>query len=260
MKNILTTMAMLILCVNILFAGVKLEFKSYEIDNENESESNIAIFTSDKLRIEGRNQEGNTVIIYDSNKDKIWMLNKSEKQYTVISKEMLLNMKKQVENMMDQMKQQFANLPDAQREQIEKMMGAQMGGVSVNYTLSNTKKTENINNWNTTKYILKADDEIQSEIWATTYSTLGVDAKDFEVMNKFSAFSSDMLSSMPKIQKDPFSAIYDEMKGIPVKTINMSNDSVNELVNVSKYNASDEDFAVPSDYKEQKLSMPGNNR
>lgn len=257
MKNILTTLVFLIIAVNITFADVKLEFKNYENGKENESEIHTAIFTPEMLIINSKGNDGLVTMVYNSAKEKLIMIMHKEESYMVLNKEMLANLNKQMTGMMEQMKQQFANLPNEQRKQMEKMMGAKMGGIDVKYTIANTGEKKKINQWNTTKYNLKANDDIKSEIWAAPFSSVGIKEADMAVMKSFSQFMADMLKSVPKSQKDPFSAVYEELKGIPVKTINTSDNSVSELVSVKDYSATESDFAVPSGYTEQKLPTSG---
>ncbi len=260
MKNIITTLAMLIIVMNVAFSDVKLEFKNYEKGNEEESEINTAIFTPEKLKIESNNKNGKVTVIYNAPKEKIIIIMDEEKSYMVMSKELMANLSKQMEGAMAQMKQQLANLPEAQRKQMEKMMSSQMGTVDVEYTLTNTGEKKKINQWNTTKYNLKANDELKSEIWATPYQTMGIDESEMAVMKSFSGFMNNMLKSVPMAQKDPFSAVYDELKGIPVKTINVTDNTVSELVSVKDYTATESDFSVPSDYTEKKLPISGGGR
>ncbi|MFA7325539.1 MAG: hypothetical protein WC121_02675 [Candidatus Kapaibacterium sp.] len=260
MKNIITTLAMIIIAFNFSLADVKLEFKNYDIGNEAESELNTAIFTPNILKIDSKNKNGKVTIIYNAAKEKIVIIMYNEESYMVMNKELISNLNKQMSGMMAQMKQQLANLPDAQRKQMEKMMSSQMGGVDVTYTISNTGEKKKVNQWNTTKYNLKANDELKSEIWAAPYSTVGINEADMGVMKSFSAFMNDMLKSVPMAQKDPFSAVYDELKGIPVKTINATDNSVSELVSVKDYTATENDFIIPEGYTEQKLPTAGGGR
>lgn len=257
MKNILTTLVVLIIAVNITFADVKLEFKNYENGKESESEIHTAIFTPDMLIIDSKSSEGNVTMVYNSAKEKLIMIMHKEESYMVLNKDMIANLNKQMTGMMEQMKQQFASLPDEQRKQMEKLMGAKMGSLNVKYTITNTGEKKKINQWNTTKYNLKANDDLKSEIWATPFTLVGIKEADMAVMKSFSQFMTDMLKSVPKTQKDPFSAVYDEIKGIPVKTINSSDNTVSELVSVKDYSATESDFAVPSGYTEQKLPTSG---
>jgi len=257
MKNIITTLAMIIIVINISIADVKLEFKNYDKDNKGESEINTAIFTPDKLKIENKSKNGQITVIYNASKEKIIIIMDEEKSYMVMSKEMIENIGKQMEGVMAQMKQQLANLPEAQRKQMEKMMSSQMGGVSVTYSVDKTNETKKINNWNTTKYNLKADNDIKSEIWAAPFKSVGINESDMAVMKSFSEFMNKMVKSVPMAQKDPFSAMFDEFNGIPIMTINTTDNSVSELVSVTEYSASDSDFAIPSGYTEKKIPTSG---
>jgi|GEM_PF-2432300 uncharacterized protein DUF4412 len=260
MKNIMTLLAMIIIVCQISIADVKLEFKNYENGKENESETNTAIFTPDKLKIENKNKNGKVTVIYNALKEKITIITENDKTFMVLNKEMIANLNKQMNGMMEQMKQQFANLPDAQRQQMEKMMSEKMGGVNVNYTVKNTGEKKKINQWNTTKYNLNANEELKSEIWAAPYSSVGIKEEDMAVMKSFSEFMNDLLKSIPMAQKDPFSAVYDELKGIPIKTINASDNTVSELVSVKDYSATDTDFDIPTGYTEKKIPMAGGGR
>lgn len=257
MKNIMTTLAIILIALNITLADVKLEFKNYENGKESESEINTAIFTPDKLRIDSKGNDGNVTMVYNSEKEKLIIIMHKEESYMVMNKEMMANLNKQISGMMEQMKQQLASLPDEQRKQMEQMMGAKMGGVDVKYTITNTGEKKKINQWNTTKYNLKANEDLKSEIWAAPFTSVGIKEADMAVMKSFSGFMTDMLKSLPKSQKDPFSAVYDELKGIPVRTINASDNTVSELVSVKDYSSNESDFAVPSGYTEQKLPTSG---
>ena len=104
---------------------------------------------------------------------------------------------------------------------------------------------------------MKSDGELNSEIWAASFSELNITKNDFLVMEKFVKFTEKMLESVPKAQKDPFSAVYSEMQGLPVKTISANDKHVTELVSISDYSASESDFEIPSDYNEQNLGMTG---
>ena len=260
MKNIITALAMLLIAVNITFADVKLEFKNYEKGNESESEMNTTIFTPDKLKIENKNSNGKVTLIYIASKERIIVIMDNDKTYMVMNKDMITNLNKQMSGAMAQMKQQLANLPEAQRKQMEKMMSSQLGGVDVKYTISNTGEKKKVNQWNTTKYNLKANDELKSEIWAASFASIGIKEADMAVMKSFSEFMNEMLKSVPMTQKDPFSAVYEELKGIPIRTINASDNSVSELVSVSDYTASESDFVVPSGYTEKKMPTSGGGR
>lgn len=257
MKNVLTTLLLLLVAINIAYSGVKLEFKNYKVGDESNSEINTAIFTPDKLKIENRSKNDIVTIIYNALKEKIIIIMENDKSYMVMDKEMLENIGKQMKGVMAQMKQQLANLPESQRKQLEKMMGAQMGGVDVKYNLVNTGLKKKINTWNTVKYNLKADEDLMSEIWAAPYTSVGISESDMNVMKSFTNFMNDMIKSVPQTQKDPFSAVYDEFKGLPIKTVNKTSNSVSELVSVKDYNPSESDFIVPAGYSEKKIPMKG---
>ena len=130
-------------------------------------------------------------------------------------------------------------------------------GIDVEYKLVNTGIKKKINDWNTVKYNLKADEKLMSEIWAAPYSSVGISESDMNVMKSFSNFMKDMVKSVPMAQKDPFSAVYDEFKGVPIKTLNKTSNSVSELVSVKDYTPKDSDFIVPSGYEEKKIPMNG---
>lgn len=260
MKNIISILVMFVVTASITFAGVKLEFSNYEVGNEDEAETNYTIFTPDKMKIENNSNNGLVTILYNSTKDKMIIVNHQEKNYMVFTREMIKNLKRQISSQMDQFKQQFANLPEAQRKQMEKMMESQLGGMSISYTVDKTGETKKVNSWNTTKYNLKANEELKSEIWAAPFSTIGISESDFSIMEKFSNFSAELLEGVPGAQKDSFSAIYDEIQGIPVMTKSNTTDMINELVSVDQYDATDSDFEIPFDYSEKKMTMPGSNR
>ena len=260
MKNILTILITFLMFLSVSNADIKLEFSTYEKGNSGDSETSIAIFTSNKMKIESRSNDGFVTVLFDGQKDKMIILNHEEKNYMVFTKELINNLSKQVSGMMEQMKQQFANLPDAQRKQMEKMMESQLGSMKISYTVDNTGETKKINNWNTTKYNLKANEDLKSEIWAAPYSTLGVSKSDISILGKFSNFSAELLKAVPSAQKDSFSAIYDEIQGLPVMSINSTNNNINELKSISQFTSKLSDFEIPSDYNEKKIPMPGNNR
>lgn len=257
MKNILSILAVFLLFSMLANAGVKLEFDNYESGNKEDVETSIAIFTPDNLKIESRSGDSFVSILFDAKKDKMIIVNHSEKNYIVFTKEMIKNLAIQVSSMLETMKQQFANLPEAQRKQMEKMMEGQLGGMNVVYTVEKTGETQKINNWNTTKYNLKANDDLKTQIWAAPISSLGVSMADMAVMEKFSNFSAELMKAVPSAQKDPFSAIYQELKGLPVMTINNTSNMVNELKSVKEYSYLESDFQIPSNYSEQKMPMPG---
>lgn len=239
-------------------AGVKLEYNHYEGGDKSKKEKNRVIMTENEMLIENNSSEGKVTMIYNSEADKITIVSHSNEMYMVINKKKLESMKKQISSMMDQVKQQLANLPDAQRKQMEKMYEKQMGGMTkVEYSISKTGNAKKINGWNTSKYELKADGVVTSEIWASDFSEIGIDEKDFVIMKDFSAFSTSMLDALPNATKDPFSAIYDEFKGVPVKTIQKTTNTITELTNVENHIGSI-NYKIPDGYTEQSGNIPGN--
>ena len=253
----LLTILVLTIAINFTsFGGVKLEYINYEGDDKTESTTNVVIMTDSEMLIENNTSEGNVTMIYNSELDNITIVNHTNKQYMKFSKKKLESLKKQISGYMDQLKQQFANLPDAQRKQMEKMMEQQMGGMStIEYSISNTGNSKNINGWSTTKYELKADGSTTSEIWATSFTELEVDENDLKVMKDFTKFSATMLDAIPNAQKDPFSAIYDEFEGLPVMTKNIKTNSITELTSVEEY-YNEVEYEIPNDYTEQSIDLP----
>lgn len=240
------------------FSGVKLEYNYYEGGDESNSSVNSVIMTSNEMLLENNSSDGKVTMLYNSDADKITVVMHSTEMYMILTKKKLESLKKQLNGYMDQMKQQLANLPDAQRQQMEKMIEQQMGGMSkTEYTVSKTGNSQKINGWNTDKYEFKADGSITSEIWATDFSELGINENDFAIMKNFSAFSSSMLDGLPNTKKDPFSAIYEEFKGLPVKTIHKTTNSITELSKVENYDGK-VNFTIPEGYTEQSMNMPGN--
>lgn len=261
MKNLLTTIAMLLIVTTLSFAGVKMEFSSYESNEQDKAITNNIIFSNDKMKVENNDsEEGKMSVIFDANKEKLVILKHDEKKFLVISKEMIENLKKQMESMKENMKQQLANLPDAQRKQMEKMMEERMGGKNIEYDVEKTNDSKSINSWNTTKYNLKQDDNIVDEVWVAPMENTGFTKSDFEIMNKFGKFSSELMKINPKAKKNTFSVIYEKIQGIPIMTIDNTTKKVNELKKLEHYNASDSDFDIPNDYTEEKLPMPGMNK
>jgi hypothetical protein len=256
MFKLLTVFVLTIAISATTLAGIKLEYNYYDNNDKFDATTNIVIMTETEMLIENNTTEGRVTMFYNAEIDNITVVNHTNKQYMKFSKKKLESLKKQITGYMDQVKQQLANLPDAQRKQMEKMMEQQMGGISTTeYTVSKTGNSENINGWSTTKYELKADGSKNSEIWATDFNQLDINENDFNIMKKFSEFTATMLDAIPNTQKDPFSAIYDEFKGLPVRTVNIKTNSVSELSRVEQY-GDEIDLVIPSDYTEQSLDLP----
>ena len=261
MKNILITIAMLLLISTLATSAVKMEFSSYDKDNKSNAEENYIILTNDMLKLDNTNtDEGKLSVIFDANKEKFVILKHNEKKYIVISKEMLNHLKKQMETMRENMERQLANLPDAQKKQAEKMMEGRMGKKDINYSVEKTSENKKINNWNATKYNLKEDDNITDEVWVTPIENSGFTKSDFAVIQKFSDFSNEFSKINPKAKRNTFSLVYEKVQGIPIMTINETTNKVSELKKIERYEASDSEFNIPNDYTEEKLPIPGMNR
>jgi hypothetical protein len=194
---------------------------------------------------------GQNGVVFDGDKQTMYIIDDSKKTYSEITKEDLDRVKAQMQGAM-------AQLTPEQRAQIEGMMRGRaargmpaMGGAAPKPTFKKVG-TDKVGKWTCDKYEGYEGDKKTSEVCTVPPTALGLTASDFDVTKQFAKFFSGI---MPQMANNVFSlgSLEDRgFVGVPIRSISYGADGgVNdtmELTDISHQNIPDSTFAPPAGF------------
>ena len=121
-------------------AGTVIQQEGGEIGSKNPKSKITMYLDAGKLRVDTQDSENKSILIFDANKQVMWMINPAENSYREMDKAQMDAMGQQMSKAMEQMQAQMANMPPEQRKMMEDMMKGKMGamgGASAKPTMGN---------------------------------------------------------------------------------------------------------------------------
>lgn len=212
--------------------------------------------------------------IFRPDKQLVWMLDPSKKEYHQITESELTQMSSKMDEAMKQMKEQLDQLPPEQRVMVEQMMKSQMpagipagdlGGASVPVVKTTYEKVgedEKVGSWNCDKYVEMENGVKVGEVWTVPALTFLSFTKYFKMLMKLGDFFGKMPMDQAKAFEIPLLKVSEGeeeggLSGIPVKEIRYKADgsvvSSWELKKVTEEAVDALVFEIPKDYKQRAL-------
>lgn len=207
-----------------------------------------------RMRTEVTDASGaTTVMIFDTGKQVMDIVNMAGKSYTELTKADLERLGEQMKGSMAQLQASMAKMPPEQRARMEEMMrgrGVAMTPAKTEYRKAGTGQA---GKWTCDKYEGFQNGKKVSELCTVDPRALGLTAADFAVTQDAAAFfktavpqGADQFLSLGKVEDQGFS-------GFPVRSVfTVANvQSTTELSDVRHESISDAAFAVPAGFTKQ---------
>lgn len=245
----------ILMTAHFAFAGVRM----VQENSANGRKTQMSRYIdSSKVRFDTDGEKGKQTIIYRVDKDAFWVINHTDKTYLEITRE---DMRK-IKQMMDMMKKQMDQMPPEKRAQVEKMMKQKMGDKMEKIKYKKVKSGIKVNQWTCDQYEGYSGSLKKSELWTTSFSSVGLNINDFSVLKKMSEFFSEMAGGF--INRDMFRSdiipgqkkTADDFSGVPVKGQFYKDGAMvssMEIKEIKRENLSPSLFELPAGYTKKKL-------
>ncbi len=205
-------------------AGVVFQQEGGEVGAGKPKQAMTISIDSGKIRVDGDDSSrGKYAIIFDSNKQVLWMLSPGEGTYREMTGAEIEGMGQQMSQAMQRMQEQLATVPPEQRAMVEQMMKKQMGGMpgggaAAAPTITVEEKgSEKVGQFNTTHYAVSTNGQLSQEIWAASNDQVHIDEADLKTFQALSKFFEPLSRNAPK---GSWSApTMQQIKGMPVRTL-----------------------------------------
>lgn len=239
--------------------GVVLEQESY-LENNPERKGRGLIYISDnKIKFVADNSD--PVIIFDLNKNKLYIIDNVNKQYIESSPQKYVDLiQKNLIEDKKQLKKDIANLPKEQRDQKLKLLehkGINIDGDEkpIEWVIKKTDETKVVAGLSAQKIELFEDGKLIQKLWVSNE----LDEIDYKKLAKFygeiQKISQGKYLGYDNQNKfgEALSDIYKE--GYPLKTVdyNLPGNRVETILSIKDIDISDKDFSPPKDYKKTKI-------
>jgi hypothetical protein len=250
MKQTLTIISLMVLFSLSLFGqGLYWESTAHLTVMGNDREINSKFYAMPKMFKSVDGEQHEAIIRLD--KGVILNINHEDKTYTEMTFDELNSMMKKgsekLDKSMAELKDRLKDMPEEQRKMVEQMMSKNPvmgGGSDEKYTVKNAGKTEKINGYNCSKYIVSQGDKDVLTVWATK------DVKGPESLKKdLQDFRERLASTMPRIG----SAMAEGMKnvdGFPIRVESANYKSV--VTKIEHKSTPSSSFEAPKGYKKTK--------
>ncbi|NIP39711.1 MAG: DUF4412 domain-containing protein [Candidatus Dadabacteria bacterium] len=242
-----------------VIAGLLLEQESYLENNPDRKGKGQIYISNNKIKFVAENED--PIIIFDLNKNKLFIIDQKTKQYVESSP------KKYVElvqaNMTQQkkvLKKELANMPKDKRAQQLKLLEQKRININgdekaKNWEINKTGESKDIAGFKTQKVELLEDGKVIQDLW--------VSDKMSEIdLKKLAEFYSEIHKISQGLYLGPenqnrFSKSLSEIYklGYPMETVdyNLPGHRVEKILSIKEVEIADEDFRPPSGYKKNKI-------
>jgi hypothetical protein len=174
-------------------AGVIITSTDTSFDAPGDSGTSTAYIGDKGMRAETRAQGENSTIIFRSDKEVLWIINTAEKSYMEMTKQDIKKMKAQVDDAMRMMQEQMKNMPPEQRAMMEQMMkGQAMPAKPEKTVFKKISSGAKVNKWKCDTYKGYQGGKVTQEVCSTSWKKLGLDQKNFRVMERMGKFMSTL--------------------------------------------------------------------
>ncbi|MEM9532011.1 MAG: DUF4412 domain-containing protein [Pseudomonadota bacterium] len=199
-------------------------------------------------------------MVFDSNNNRIIALNHQDRSYMIMDQatiEKLINMQKQ---MMAQMEAQLQALPASQREQMKKMMGQMMPGGMGNEpqprSYERTGESREIAGYDCEVLEVYSGDRKASEQCVVDASDLDIPDADYATVRGMMDFVQQLAEGFSQMSDEIVDFGEPGEDEIPVQFTHyskMAGTNTGQLQSISQDDIDPAVFAIPNNYKEQKI-------
>jgi hypothetical protein len=212
------------------------------------------------LRTGTKAKAGHTVL-FDADKEVLYYVNHDEKEITEISKKDVEQITAGLANASAEVNKQLAGLPADQRAAVEKQMKAVLAS-SGGATEFTTGDKGQVSGWECQSYLSQEDEQKRAEICFATYTALGYDADDFEVMQKLFDFTEPAYSTLQRLYPDYANlfnpSVVDFKRGLPVRSVQYDSggqpESTTTLKSIEEVALDEDEFKLPKNYSKKNIS------
>jgi hypothetical protein len=206
-------------------AGVVITSVDTSYEDPGDSGTSTSYIGDNDMRAETRTKNENNIIIFRSDREVIWAIDPADNSYTEMTKQDLKKMKGQIDEAMRRMQEEMKNLPPEQRAMIEQMMKSKAAPPEPESPVfKKVASGVKVGKWKCDTYEGYEGGELVEEVCTTDWKNLGIERKDFQVMQRMSEFMSE-LSPHSAGGLNVGSAEWEKEQGypgIPVRTIEYS--------------------------------------
>jgi hypothetical protein len=267
MKRLLLLVTAALLCAAPAWADLTMKMSFGSPDSKVRSKG-TTYATADKLAMlwePGGEMKAGSHMVFDANKQTMWVIDDEEKSYMALDKATMEQMGQQMEAGMAKMKEMLAQMPPEQRAMMEKKMGGMMGGPAKppEQKYIKTAETKTINGFPCTRYDVRSTEKLSGRLWVTPYSQVKITPADMTVFLKMAEFFKAMAGPLMKNFQgadNPFAST-NQVDGMPIlnelveKDGKVKRDVLVEAINHDKAPAGV--FDVPTGYKQKEMPKPG---
>ena len=174
-------------------AGVVITNIETSFDHPRDSGASTAYIGDYGMRAESRSEGEKNTIIFRSDKGVFWVINTTDKSYTEMTKQDIKKIKGRKDEAMRMMQEQMKNMPPEQREMIEKMMkNKAMPAQPAKKVFKKVASGVKAGTWKCDKYEGYRGGQLTEEVCTTSWKNLGIEQKDFRVMQSMGEFMSEL--------------------------------------------------------------------
>jgi hypothetical protein len=241
-------------------AGVVFTTIDTSFNDPRNSGTGTAYIGENGMRAETRAEGENSTIIFRSDKEVFWVINTADNSYTEMTKHDIRKIKGRMDEAMRMMQEQMKKMPPEQRAMMEQMMkGKAMPAQPEKKVFKKVASGVMAGKWKCDKYEGYRGGQLTEEVWTTSWKNLGIEQKDFRVMQSMGEFMSE-LSPDAASQFNVGSDEWEEKQGypgVPVRTISYSMGqkvSQNEIQEIKKEQIDSSLFELPKGLTKQSFT------
>jgi hypothetical protein len=208
--------------VRLTAAGVVITTVEESYPHSAETDTGKVFIGENAMRVESGADGEDNIVIFRNDRKVFWIINTNDKTYTEMTKNDIREIKNQMDKAMQMMEEQMKNLPPEQRAMMEQMMkGSSMPAQPEKTVYKKVASGLNVNRWKCDKYEGYRSGKLIEEVWTTEWENLGIQQKDFLVMQSM----GDFVRELTKDVASHFHVGSDEWEkeqgypGIPVRKI-----------------------------------------
>jgi hypothetical protein len=238
------------------FAGVVIKRESGEPGAELKQKSTMYV-EAGKIRMEMESERGKTVIIFDGDKQVLWMIQPDQGSYMEFTAETVARMNPsanpQMEQAMKQMQDRMASMTPEQRAMMEQAMkgrggmgGAMGGGAAPTITFQAKGGSDKVGSFTCSKYDQLSNGKRVAELCAAPFDEIHLTAADLKSFRDMAKFMEPLrrmnphgMSAMPT----------EQIHGFPVRTVVYDGDkpiSEDTVLSVEQKSVDANMFTLPS--------------
>jgi len=244
-------------------AGVVFTTIDTSFDDPRDSGVSTAYIGDNGMRAESRAEGEKNTIIFRSDKEVLWVINTADNSYSEITKKEIEKIKSRMDEAMRMMQEQMKNMPPEQREMMEQMMKGKAMPMPAQPEKEVYKKVASgvkAGKWKCDKYEGYRGGVLTEEVWTTSWKKLGIEQKDFRVMQSMGEFMNELspdAASMFNVGSEEWEE-KQGYPGVPVRTISYSKGkkvSQTEIQEIKKEKINASLFELPKGLTKE--SFPG---